>query len=124
VAARAAAVARLLLVDVWTDPTHSEPVFAALMAGELLTAGGEGDVDSEDEARALLDLTGWALLERQPLAGPASRAHVGPFFEWNDTRASASTSGAERGAIRNASTEFRAVLTRLVRSGSIEARRS
>jgi len=68
----AAAGARLLLVDFWTDPTHTEPVFAALMAGEFLMAGGEGDVYSEQEARDLLDATGWALLERRPLAGPAS----------------------------------------------------
>jgi len=37
----APAGARILLVDFWTDPTHTQPVFAALMAGEfLLTHGG------------------------------------------------------------------------------------
>jgi len=64
--------ARLLLVDFWTDPTHTQPLFAALMAGEFLMAGGEGDVYSEAEAREMLDATGWALLERRELAGPSS----------------------------------------------------
>src|SRR6266704_3262789 len=27
--------ARLLLADFWTDPTHTEPLIAALMAGEF-----------------------------------------------------------------------------------------
>lgn len=39
--------ARLLLVDFWTNPEHTEPLFAALMAGEFL-------------------------LGRRPLTGPAS----------------------------------------------------
>jgi hypothetical protein len=64
--------ARLLLVDFWTDPTHTQPLFAALMAGEFLMAGGEGDVYSEDEGREMLDATGWVLVERRQLAGPAS----------------------------------------------------
>jgi cyclopropane fatty-acyl-phospholipid synthase-like methyltransferase len=41
--------ARLLLVDFWTDPTHTQPFFAAIMAGQFLVSGGEGDVYSEDE---------------------------------------------------------------------------
>jgi SAM-dependent methyltransferase len=36
--------ARLLLVGFWTNPTHTQPVFAALMAGEWLMGRGEGDV--------------------------------------------------------------------------------
>jgi hypothetical protein len=68
----AAAGTRLLLVDFWTGPTHTEPVFAAVMAGEFLLAGGEGDVYSEDDVHDWLGATGWELLERRPLAGPAS----------------------------------------------------
>ena len=64
--------ARLLLVDFWTDATHTEPPFAALMAGEFLVITGEGDVYSEDEARGWLQETGWRALERTPLAGPIS----------------------------------------------------
>jgi len=64
--------ARLLLVDFWTDPTHTQPVFAAIMAGQFLISGGEGDVYSEDEIRDMLAATGWAMSERRPLTGPAS----------------------------------------------------
>ena len=64
--------ARLLLVDYWTDPTHTQPVFAALMAGAFLLASGEGDVYSADEIRDMLGATGWVMFERLPLTGPAS----------------------------------------------------
>ena len=64
--------ARLLLVDFWTNPTHTQPVFAALMAGEWLMGRGEGDVYSEDEIRHLLTVTGWTMIARRPLTGPAS----------------------------------------------------
>jgi SAM-dependent methyltransferase len=64
--------ARLLLVDLFTDPTHTDPRAAAMMAGEFLVIAGHGDVYSEDEVRSWLDATGWAALRRLPLAGPAS----------------------------------------------------
>jgi len=64
--------ARLLLVDFWTDATHTEPAFAALIAGEFLVITGEGDVYSEEEAHRWLQQTGWRALEREPLAGPVS----------------------------------------------------
>lgn len=64
--------ARLLLVDFWTDATHTEPAFAALIAGEFLVITGEGDVYSEEEAHRWLQETGWRALEREPLAGPVS----------------------------------------------------
>ena len=64
--------ARLLLVDFWTDATHTEPAFAALIAGEFLVITGEGDVYSEEEADRWLQDTGWRALEREPLAGPVS----------------------------------------------------
>ncbi len=64
--------ARLLIVDLWTNPTHTEPLFAALMAGEFLIIAGEGDVYSVEEARAWLQQTGWRFVEHKPLAGPSS----------------------------------------------------
>jgi hypothetical protein len=64
--------ARLLLADFWTDPTHTQPVFAALMAGEFFLASGEGDVYSEDEIGDMLAATGWEMTGRRPLTGPAS----------------------------------------------------
>jgi hypothetical protein len=64
--------ARLLLVDLWTDPTHTEPLMAAVMAGEFLVIAGEGDVYSEDEGRGWLEQSGWRLAERRPLLGPVS----------------------------------------------------
>jgi ubiquinone/menaquinone biosynthesis C-methylase UbiE len=63
---------RLLLVDFWTDPTHTQPLMAALMAGAFLLVTGEGDVYSADKVRDWLQATGWRMLERQPLAGPTS----------------------------------------------------
>jgi hypothetical protein len=63
--------ARLLVVDWWTDPTHTQPLPTALMAGEFLTAVG-GDVYSEEEMNAWLGEAGWRPLERLPLAGPQS----------------------------------------------------
>jgi len=64
--------ARLLLVDFWTDSTHTQPPFAALMAGEFLIVTGEGDVYSVDEVTSWLQASGWQLLEHVPLAGAAS----------------------------------------------------
>lgn len=63
---------RLLLVDLWTDPTHTQPLFAALMAGSFLLRSGEGDVYSEEEVRGWLQDTGWRPREHKPLAGGAS----------------------------------------------------
>jgi SAM-dependent methyltransferase len=64
--------ARLLLADFWTDATHTQPPFAALVAGEFLVITGEGDVYSEEEARGWLQESGWRAVERKPLAGPIS----------------------------------------------------
>ena len=63
--------ARLLLVDLWTDPTHTQPTLAALLAGDFLLISG-GDVYSEEEVRGWLNTSGWKFLERRPLAGPGS----------------------------------------------------
>lgn len=64
--------ARILLVDFWTNATHTEPVFAALMAGEFLLTPGRGDVYSVEDAKEWFDQTGWRAVEHKPLAGPAS----------------------------------------------------
>jgi SAM-dependent methyltransferase len=64
--------ARLLLADLWTDPTRTHPPGAALMSGEFLVIAGEGQAYSEQEAGEWLAQTGWQKLERRPLAGAAS----------------------------------------------------
>jgi hypothetical protein len=64
--------ARLLLVDLWTDATHSQPTFAALLAGEFQIASGEGAAYSEEDLWGWLQQSGWHALERRPLVGPTS----------------------------------------------------
>jgi SAM-dependent methyltransferase len=64
--------ARLLLADFWTDATHTQPSFAALLAAEFFVVTGEGDVYSEEEASGWLRQTGWRIVERKPLAGAVS----------------------------------------------------
>lgn len=63
---------RLLLADFWTDPTHTEPVQAALMAGEFAVHLRDGDVYSVDEISSWLADAGWRFVEHTPLAGPQS----------------------------------------------------
>jgi hypothetical protein len=70
--AHAAAQARLLLVDLWMDSSHTQPPAAPLMSGEFLVMSGEGQAYGEDAADQWLAQTGWRKLERRPLAGPAS----------------------------------------------------
>jgi SAM-dependent methyltransferase len=62
--------ARLLLADFWTDPTHTQPVPAALMAGEFAIHINDGDVYSVEEAAVWLAHTGWRFTGHLPLAGP------------------------------------------------------
>jgi len=64
--------ARLLLVDFWMNPTHTEPPGAALMSGEFLVMAGEGQAYSEQEADHWLGQTGWRKRERTQLAGMSS----------------------------------------------------
>ena len=64
--------ARLLLADLWTDPTYSQPPPAAMMSGEFLVVTGEGQAYSEEEADEWLAKTGWKKLQRKPLSGPFS----------------------------------------------------
>jgi sugar phosphate isomerase/epimerase len=68
----AAPHAGLLLADFWTDSTHTQPVHAALMAGEFAVHLRDGDIYSTDEATAWLETTGWRVLDHRPLAGPQS----------------------------------------------------
>jgi SAM-dependent methyltransferase len=68
----AAPTSQLLLVDFWTDPTHTRPVQAALMAGEFAVHLKGGDVYSVDEARDWLAETGWRFVGHRELAGPVS----------------------------------------------------
>ena len=62
----------LLLADFWTNPGHTEPLQAALMAGEFATHIRTGDVYSVEEVRGWLDHTGWRFTDHRPLAGPQS----------------------------------------------------
>lgn len=64
--------ARLLIADFWTDPTHTLPLPAALMAGEFAIHVDDGDVYSVEEAAAWLGECGWAFTGHLPLAGPIS----------------------------------------------------
>jgi hypothetical protein len=68
----APAGARLLAIDFFTDPTHTEPVFAALMAGEFQTISGEGDVYSADEVKGWLKESGWRAVDHVHVDGPLS----------------------------------------------------
>lgn len=68
----AGAGSRLLLADFWTNATHTEPLHAALMAGEFAAHLRDGDVYSVDEVREWLPETGWRFVEHAPLAGPQS----------------------------------------------------
>jgi SAM-dependent methyltransferase len=61
---------RLLLADFWTDPTHTQPLPAALMAGEFAIHVNDGDVYSVEESTAWLACTGWTVTAHMPLAGP------------------------------------------------------
>jgi SAM-dependent methyltransferase len=63
---------RLLIADFWTDRTHTQPLIAALMAGEFAVHEKNGDVYSVDEGRGWLSETGWRFTSHEPLAGPFS----------------------------------------------------
>lgn len=63
----AEADSRLLAVDFWTNATHTEPLIAALMAGEFAVHLRHGNVYSIDEVRSWLEDTGWRFVEHAPL---------------------------------------------------------
>jgi hypothetical protein len=60
------------VADFWTDPTHTQPLMAALMAGEFAVHTTHGDVYSVEEGKGWLAETGWRFTAHQPLAGPFS----------------------------------------------------
>jgi SAM-dependent methyltransferase len=62
----------LLLANFWTNAIHTEPLHAALMAGEFAAHLRDGDVYSVDEVREWLPETGWRFVEHAALAGPQS----------------------------------------------------
>ncbi len=64
--------ARLLMADFWTDVTHTQPLPAALMAGEFAIHVNDGDVYSVEEGTAWLNASGWRMTGHVPLAGPIS----------------------------------------------------
>lgn len=70
--ATAQAGARLLLVDLWTDPTHSQPLPAALMSGQFFLVSGKGQSYSEHEADGWLQQAGWRKQDSKALAGSIS----------------------------------------------------
>jgi O-methyltransferase involved in polyketide biosynthesis len=72
VAAAVSPGALLIAADFWTDSTHSQPVAAALMAGEFAAHLAEGDVYSVDEITSWLEATSWEVDRVQPLTGPQS----------------------------------------------------
>jgi hypothetical protein len=76
--------ARLLLVDLWTDPSHTQPGPAALISGEFLVISGEGQAYSEQEADTWLGKTGWKKIEKTPLPGSLIVAEA----RSNDTKTS------------------------------------
>lgn len=62
----------ILLADFWTDPAHTQPLQAALMAGEFAVHLRNGDVYSVEEVRGWLDKSGWRFVQHFPLSGPQS----------------------------------------------------
>lgn len=64
--------ARVLLVDFWTDASHTRPFVAAMMAGEFAAHLENGDVYSLDEAQTWLTATGWRFTGHTHLTGPMS----------------------------------------------------
>ena len=70
--ARAAANARLLLIDFWTDPTHTQPAFAALTAAQFLISSAGGGMYSVEEVQTWLAQTGWQFVQHTPINGASS----------------------------------------------------
>jgi SAM-dependent methyltransferase len=64
--------ARLPIMDLLTDPTHTRPVEAALTAGEFLVIAGNGDVYSAEEVELWLEETGWRSVATMATVGPTS----------------------------------------------------
>ena len=63
---------RLFIADYWTDPTHAEPLLAAMMAGEYAVNIEHGDVYSLAEGLEWLEATRWQFLAHEPLVDAKS----------------------------------------------------
>lgn len=62
----------LLLVDYWTDPTHTQPTFAALNGAQLLLSSEAGRLHAAEEVTGWLRDSGWTFERHVPLNGPTS----------------------------------------------------
>jgi hypothetical protein len=51
---------------------HTEPMFAALMAGAFLLRTGEGDIYSEQKVRNSLQASDWRQVDHRPLGNRSS----------------------------------------------------
>jgi SAM-dependent methyltransferase len=60
---------RLLLADLWTDPSQTGPLLTLLFGGEFLVYVGDGGVCSEEETDGWLRDSGWRPLDHTPLGG-------------------------------------------------------
>jgi hypothetical protein len=76
--ATAAPEAALLLIDFWTDPTHTAPPAAALTAVQFLISTERGGVYSTDEVSICLEKAGWRVAEHLPLNGAATLLVANP----------------------------------------------
>ncbi|WP_186762769.1 methyltransferase [Lentzea tibetensis] len=64
--------ARLLLIDFWTDPTHTQPMIAALTGAQFLLSSEVGRLHSADEMTGWLGRAGWTFDRHVPLNGATS----------------------------------------------------
>jgi 2-polyprenyl-3-methyl-5-hydroxy-6-metoxy-1,4-benzoquinol methylase len=62
--------AKLVILDFWTNATHTAPLTAVLMAGQFLTSM-HGDAFSEEEMTSWLEQSGWRYVESVGLSGLA-----------------------------------------------------
>lgn len=63
---------RLLLIDFWTDPTHTQPAFAALTAVQFLISSAGGGVFSREEVGTWLQESGWTQIDSLSMSGASS----------------------------------------------------
>ena len=108
----------LLLVDFWTNPSHTEPVFAALMAGEWLTASGEADCYSVQDVEEWLQRTGLDEVCRSS-PPPYDRIYRGRPPSPGPTALFSGVGGRRRAALRGAT-----ACRRATRQSSIRPRTS
>ncbi|GLZ29935.1 SAM-dependent methyltransferase [Lentzea sp. NBRC 105346] len=64
--------ATLLLIDFWTDPTHTQPMIAALTGAQFLLSSESGRLHSAEEMTGWLTEAGWTFDRHLPLNGATS----------------------------------------------------